>query len=61
NGGGNPRIGDVIAEHLSDEDVIALAQRCLQFYGDNAKKKERTARFMERTELAVFKNAVLQG
>ena len=61
NGGGNPRIGDVIAEHLSDDDVIALAQRCLKFYGDNAKKKERTARFMERTELAVFKNAVLQG
>lgn len=59
NGGGRPRIGDIIAEKLSAEEVIVLAERCLHYYGANARKKERTARFMERTSLEQFKAAVL--
>ncbi|MBA3004180.1 MAG: NAD(P)/FAD-dependent oxidoreductase [Desulfurivibrio sp.] len=59
NGGGMPRIGDIIAENLSDEEAIRLAERCLQYYAANARKKERTARFMERTDLGTFKEAVL--
>lgn len=59
NGGGIPRIGDIIAEDLSDEGAIRLAERCLQYYAASARKKERTARFMERTDLETFKKAVL--
>ena len=59
NGGGVPRIGDVIAEGLTSDEVIALAGKCLQFYRDNARKLERTARFMQRTDLVTLKAAVL--
>lgn len=59
NGGGNPRIGDIIAQDLTDDEVLALAKKCLQRYAANARKLERTARFMERTDLDQFKAAVL--
>jgi NAD(P)H-nitrite reductase large subunit len=61
NGGGLPRIGDIIAQDLNDEQVIALAKKCLEFYGGTARKRERTARFMERTPLEKFKSAVLEN
>ena len=54
NGGGCPRIGDIIAENLSDDEVIDLVGNCLDFYGKNARKLERTARFMTRTKLSNF-------
>ncbi|MBU1709493.1 MAG: NAD(P)/FAD-dependent oxidoreductase [Proteobacteria bacterium] len=61
--GGNashhPRIGDVIAENLSKDEVIALTRRCLEYYAKNAKKKERTARFIDRIGIDAFKAAVL--
>jgi NAD(P)H-nitrite reductase large subunit len=59
NSGGRPRIGDVIAEDLSKEDVIDLVRRCLDYYAANGKKKERTARFMDRIGVDAFKEAVL--
>lgn len=52
NGGGNPRIGDVVGEGLDDEGVLALARRCLDYYGQRARKMERTGRLMRRTKLA---------
>lgn len=48
NGGGRPRIGDLIAEHLSDEQAVELVRRCLFFYQQNSSEKMRTARFMEK-------------
>lgn len=48
NGAGNPRIGDLIAENLSDDEVVAFIEKLLTFYIDNAKYKTRSARFMER-------------
>jgi len=59
NGGGLPRIGDIIAEGLTDDEVLTLAAKCLTFYGERARKLERTARFMERTPLDTLKAAVL--
>lgn len=58
NGAGRPRIGDVIGEGLSDEELLALAEKALHYYSENARKRERTARFMDRTPLAEFKRAV---
>jgi len=54
NGGGCPRIGDIIAENLSDDEVIDLVAKCLDFYGKNARRLERTARFMTRTKIDNF-------
>ncbi|MFZ5596434.1 MAG: NAD(P)/FAD-dependent oxidoreductase [Bacillota bacterium] len=59
NSGGRPRIGDVIAEGLNEEQVISLAQKCFDFYKENAKPKERTARFVERIGIEELKKAVL--
>ncbi|MFW5853877.1 MAG: NAD(P)/FAD-dependent oxidoreductase [Thermodesulfobacteriota bacterium] len=58
NSGGKPRIGDVIAEDLSTDEVMDLADRCLVYYKENGKKKERTAKFMERTGLDALKSAL---
>ncbi len=53
------RIGDVIAENISKEEVITLTKRCLEYYAETGKKKERTARFIERIGIEEFKKAVL--
>jgi len=61
--GGNsarrPRIGDIIAEDISREEVIDLTKRCLEYYAANGRKKERTARFIERIGIDEFKKSVL--
>ena len=59
NAGRRPRIGDVIAEDLSPQEVIDLAKRCFEYYAVNGKKKERTARFIERIGIEEFKKAVV--
>lgn len=59
NSGGRPRIGDVIAERLSKEEVFQLIKRCLDYYSKNARKKERMPRFIQRVGIEDFKEAVL--
>jgi NAD(P)H-nitrite reductase large subunit len=58
NSGPHARIGDVIAEGLDDSQVIDLAKKCVQVYLENAKPRERTARFMNRFGLDEFKKAL---
>ena len=58
NGARKPRIGDVIDESMSDEQVLELAVKVLVYYRDNAVNHERTARFMERTGLENLRNAL---
>ena len=58
NAGRKPRIGDVIAENLNEEEVIDLAKKCFEYYAANGRKKERTARFIERIGIEEFKKAV---
>ena len=53
-----PRTGDVIATDLNNDEVKALLDRCLEYYSQNAKKKERTARFIDRIGIDTFKAAV---
>lgn len=59
NSGRQARIGDVLAEEISPDEVIDLVQRCLDYYCQHARKRERTARFIERIGLETFKSAVL--
>ena len=59
NSGGRPRIGDVIHEDLSKEEAVDLIKRLLEFYAANGKKKERTARLMERIGIDAVKEAIL--
>jgi len=58
NSGGRPRIGDVIAEDVPDDEAVAMVQRCLEYYRDNVGKKLRTSRFIEKTGIGALKKAV---
>jgi NAD(P)H-nitrite reductase large subunit len=59
NSGQRARVGDILAEEISPEEVITLINRCLDYYAEHGKKKERTARFIERVGIEAFKEAVL--
>lgn len=58
NGAGRPRIGDIIGEGLTDEELLVLAEKALRYYCANARKRERTARFMDRTALSDLQDAL---
>ncbi len=58
NSGGHPRIGDVLAEDLTTDQVLELTKKSLEYYMANAKKRERTARFIERTGIEAMKTAL---
>jgi len=57
--GNRPRIGDILATDLSDDEAILLINNSFKFYKDHARKKERTSRFIERIGLEDFKKNVL--
>ena len=61
NAGAQARVGDIIAKDLTKEEVLALVKKLLTFYKENAKKKERTARFVNRVGIDAVKAAVLGG
>ncbi len=58
NAGNRPRIGDLIAENLNEEDIIQLVKKCLSVYHRHALPKHRTARFMETYGLEKFRKAI---
>lgn len=57
--GKDARVGDVIATNLSDDEALELIKKCLNYYMENAKTKERAGRFINRIGLAQFKANVL--
>lgn len=59
NAAGRPRVGDVVAEQLSADEVVQLVGKTLNFYLHEAKFKSRSARFMERIGIEALKKAVL--
>ena len=60
NSGGRPRIGDLLAKKLTEEQVVDLFGRCLDYYSKNARPRERMPRFIERIGIEDFKKALLQ-
>ncbi|BBD09857.1 NAD(P)/FAD-dependent oxidoreductase [Desulfovibrio ferrophilus] len=59
NAGNKPRIADEIAVDLEREQALELVDKLLAYYKDNARKRERTARFAERVGIEAIKDAVL--
>ena len=57
--GGKPRVADIVAEDLDKDQVVSLVKKLLEYYKENAKKKERCARFVERLGIDAIKAAVL--
>lgn len=58
NAGGRPRVGDELAVGLSADEALALVGRVLAHYGENAKKCQRTARFVEARGIASVRRAL---
>ncbi|MGE4265766.1 MAG: NAD(P)/FAD-dependent oxidoreductase [Desulfovibrio sp.] len=58
NAGARPRAGDELATGLSDDDALALVGRVLEYYGREAKKQQRTARFVEAHGIARVREAL---
>ncbi|WP_457574445.1 nitrite reductase [Desulfolithobacter sp.] len=59
NSGNRPRIGDLVAEHLTEDQVLLLVTRLLNFYIRHAGPRIRTARLMERIGLEELRKNVL--
>lgn len=59
NSGGRPRIADILGEGLDEEAAVALVDKLVEFYRVNGKKKERTARMVERLGIEAVKAAML--
>ena len=59
NAAGRPRIGDLVAEGLSDDEAVALVAKTLEYYLREATFKTRSARFLERVGIEALKKAVL--
>jgi len=60
NAGGRPRIADLIATNLNQEDVVTMVIKLLNFYTENATKKQRTARFVESFGIDAIKKNILK-
>ncbi len=54
-----PRIGDVLKEDLTRDEVLDLTKRSLEYYGAKAKKRQRMARFVDRIGIENLKEALL--
>src|SRR5512137_1319209 len=55
---GKPRIGQMLAENLSDEEALALIDKVVHYYKDHA-KKQRLGEFIEEIGFDKFKQDVL--
>ena len=52
NGGANPRIGEILAQRIDTEHVLALVEKIIDYYHANAKPRERMGKMIERLGLA---------
>lgn len=59
NGAGRPRIGDLVADGLSDDQAVDLVRKTLNYYLRTTRFKSRSARFVERHGIEDLKKAVL--
>ncbi len=57
--GARPRIADELAKVKTQEEVLELADRVIDFYARNAKRGERLARLIERLGIEEFRRQVL--
>ncbi len=57
-GGSRPRIADLLAEGLDDNQAMELIDKVIDYFKANAKPKERLARLVDRLGLDELKQAV---
>ncbi len=59
NGGTRPRLAQVLADGLSTEEALEIADKVLNFYKENAKKNDRLGKLIDRVGFDEFKKAIL--
>ena len=60
-GGARPRLSEAVAENLSDDEAMDLIDKCIAYFRDNAKPRERLGRTIERLGADSFRAAVGLG
>ncbi len=60
NGGAKPGVGEVIAQDLTEEELLALLDKVYQYFQENKNGKERTIRTVERLGIDHLKAAILK-
>ncbi len=58
-GTSKPRLADTLAEDLDTDQALALIEKVIAFYQENAKKHERIGKMIDRLELDAVQAAVL--
>jgi NAD(P)H-nitrite reductase large subunit len=56
--GVKPRLGQMLAENLSDAEVLSLIDRIINYYKDHA-KKQRLGEFIEEISFEKFKQEIM--
>lgn len=59
NAGIRPRLGDVLAENVSQAEVLPLAEKIIAYYQTNAKSYERMGKMIDRLGLEKVKQDIL--
>ncbi len=60
NSGTRPRIADVLAEEIAtDEEVLAIIEKIINWYKAEPKKEQRLCRIVEQMGIEAFRQAVL--
>jgi NAD(P)H-nitrite reductase large subunit len=59
NAGIKPRLGDVLVENISYEDTLAMADKIIMYYKENARPYERLGNMIERVGLAKIRQDLL--
>ena len=54
-----PRLADILTEGLSDDEALAVVDKVLVYYKENAKKFERIGKMIDRVGLDAFKTDIL--
>ncbi|MCT4619848.1 MAG: NAD(P)/FAD-dependent oxidoreductase [Marinisporobacter sp.] len=57
-GGIKPRIGDLLMENVSEEEVFSVVDKIIKVYAENAKKHERIGAYIDRVGLEEFKKQI---
>lgn len=61
NAGIKPRLADILAENVPQEDVIPLVDKILNYYKKHAKNYERLGNLIERLGLDKVKQDIMEG
>jgi NAD(P)H-nitrite reductase large subunit len=61
NGGAKPRLSKELAKDITVEEAIALVEKIIKYYKDNAKPHQRLGAMIEKMGFDEFKAAILDG